>query len=109
MIKNIFFFVLVISLTSCRGKLDKLLMSNDVALKEQKAHEYFENCDYASASPLFKDLIQSYSTSAKVEKVYFYFAYCDYKLEDYMLAAYEFNKILEKFPDPMNLFFNEKL
>lgn len=73
-------------------------MSNDIALKEQKAQEYFENCDYSSASPLFKDLIQSYSTSAKVEKVYFYFAYCDYKLEDYMLAAYEFKKILEKFP-----------
>lgn len=73
-------------------------MSNDVELKEQKAKEYFEDCDYASASPLFKDLIQSYSTSAKVEKVYFYFAYCDYKLEDYMLAAYEFKKILDKFP-----------
>ena len=98
MIKNIFFLVLVVSLSSCKGKLDKLLMSNDVALKEQKAKEFFEDCDYASASPLFKDLIQSYSTSAKVEKVYFYFAYCDYKLEDYMLAAYEFKKILEKFP-----------
>jgi outer membrane protein assembly factor BamD len=98
MIKNLFVLLVLISLTSCKGKLDKLLMSNDVAMKEQKAQEFFENCDYASASPLFKDLIQSFSTSAKVEKVYFYFAYCDYKLEDYMLAAYEFKKILEKFP-----------
>jgi len=101
MIKNIFILVTVLSLLSlgsCKGKLDKLLLSNDVELKEQKAQEYFENCDYASASPLFKDLIQSFSTSAKVEKVYFYFAYCDYKLGDYMLAAYEFKKILEKFP-----------
>ena len=98
MIKNIFLAVLVVCLCSCKGKVDKLLMSNDVVLKEKKAQEYFEKCDYASASPLFKDLIQSFSTSAKVEKVYFYFAFCDYMLEDYMLAAYEFKKILEKFP-----------
>ena len=98
MIKNIFILTLVVFLSSCKGKVDKLLMSNDVALKEQKAQEFFEDCDYASASPLFKDLIQSYSTSAKVEKVYFYFAFCDYKMEDYMLASYEFKKILEKFP-----------
>ena len=73
-------------------------MSNDTALKEQKAQEYFENCDYLKASPLFKDLIESYSSSAKVEKVYFYYSYCDYLLEDYLLAAYEFQKILKKFP-----------
>lgn len=98
MVRNIFIIALSIVLFSCKGKIDRLLMSDDVEMKEQKAKEFFENCDYASASPLFKDLIQSYSTSAKVEKVYFYFAYCDYKLEDYMLAAYEFRKIIEKFP-----------
>ena len=87
-----------IAFTGCKSKLDKLLMSNNVELKEQKAKEYFENCDYSNASPLFKDLIQSFSTSAKVEKMYFYYAYCDYKLEDYLLGAFEFKKILNKFP-----------
>ena len=87
---SLFFFL--ITLLSCKSKVDRLLMSNDTALKEQKAQEYFENCDYLKASPLFKDLIESYSSSAKVEKVYFYYSYCDYLLEDYLLAAMNFRK-----------------
>lgn len=98
MIKKVVYALSLLVLVSCKGKLDKLLLSNDVAMKEQKAFEYFEKEDYASASPLFKDLIQSYSTSAKVEEMYFYYSYCDYLLEDYMLAAYEFKKITQKFP-----------
>lgn len=98
MIKRFSFLVLVLVLAACKSPIEKLLMSNDVELKEQKAQEYFENCDYANASPLFKDLIQTYNSTTKIEKVYFYYAYCDYKLEDYLLAAYEFKKIISKFP-----------
>lgn len=92
------FCFLLITLSACQNKVDELLLSNDVELKEQKAKEYFERGDYENASPIFKDLIQSYSSSYKVEKVYFYYSYCDYLLKDYLLAAFEFKKIIKKFP-----------
>ncbi len=96
--KVFYSLILIAILSACKSPVEKLLRSNDVELKERKAQEYFEKCDFASASPLFKDLIQSFNTVSKVEKVYFYYSFCDYKLQDYLLAAYEFKKIIQKFP-----------
>lgn len=97
--KRIFLLLLsVIIIQSCKSSFEKTLASKDVEKKTVAAFKYFEDEDYYKASDLFKALIQEVDRGAEVEKMFYYYALCDYHLEDYGLAAYEFERLIQKFP-----------
>ncbi len=84
-------------LFSCNS-YEKLLKSNDLDLKYEKAVEYYQEEDYFHAQPLFEELISVYKGSKNIEKIYYYFSYCDYGLGNYLLAAYHFRNFFQTYP-----------
>ena len=88
----------VLLLSSCKSTYEDTLKSRDIEKKEKLAFELYEKKDYFKASDLFKSLIQDKKTGLDIEKMFFYYAMCDYQLGDFGLAAYEFERLVQKFP-----------
>ena len=87
-----------ILMISCKSTFEETLNSKDIEKKKALAFEYYEDEDFYKASELFKVLIQDVRGGKDVEKMFFYYAMCDYSLKDYGLAAYEFERLIQKFP-----------
>jgi outer membrane protein assembly factor BamD len=85
-------------LLSCKSAFNETLKSRNVEKKEKLAFELYEKEDFYKASDLFKSLIQDKKSGSGIEKMFFYYAMCDYNLGDFGLAAYEFERLIQKFP-----------
>lgn len=83
---------------SCKSTFEDTLKSKDIEKKKALAFEYYEDEEFYKASDLFKVLIQDVKGGKEVEKMFFYYAMCDFYLKDYALAAYEFERLIQKFP-----------
>ena len=88
---------LVLVLASC-SEYQKVLKSNDLELKFEKAVEYYEAEEYNKAYPLFDELLTLYRGTEKAADVYYYYAYTNFHLEDFILAAYHFKNFNNSFP-----------
>lgn len=93
-----FFLFVIMSITSCTSKFEKLRVSNDITKKYQEAVRLYEKKDYNRALLLFDDLVQRYRGRAEAENIYYYFAYTNYKLKDYISARYHFKIFAETYP-----------
>lgn len=96
--RNLIIISSILLLFACKSTYENTLKSRDVEQKEKLAFELYENQDYYKASDLFKSLIQDKKTGLGIEKMFFYYAMCDYKMGDFGLAAYEFERLVQKFP-----------
>lgn len=97
--QRIIFILLASIITlSCKSSFEDMLKSKDIEKKKEMAFELYEDEDYYKASDLFKALIQDVSGGKEIEKMFYYYAMCDFNLEDYGLAAYEFERLIQKFP-----------
>jgi outer membrane protein assembly factor BamD len=83
--------------TSC-SKYQKLLKSDDVMLKKEKAIEYYYNEDYHRALGLLTDVIPAFRGTAQAEQLNYYYAMAHYKQGDYVLAAHYFKTFTQGFP-----------
>ncbi|TVQ90374.1 MAG: outer membrane protein assembly factor BamD [Bacteroidetes bacterium] len=93
-------FVITIFLlifTSC-SKYQRLLKSDDVMLKKEKAIEYYYNEDYHRALGLLTDVIPAFRGTAQAETLNYYYAMAHYKQGDYILAAHYFRTFTQGFP-----------
>lgn len=89
--------VVLTGLMSC-NPYQKLLKSDDVALKYQKAEEYYNKKDHQRALPLLEDLLTYYRGTAQAEKIYFMLADTYFQMGNYMLAAFQFKNFAESYP-----------
>lgn len=85
-------------LTSC-SKYNKLLKSQDVELKYEKALEYYAEEDYQRALPLFEELIAVTRGTSRSETVYYHYAYCYYGIRDFYLASFYFDTFAKTYPN----------
>ncbi len=76
----------------------KLLKSDDVALKFQKAEEYYNKKDHQRVLPLLEDLLTYYRGTAQAEKIYYMMADTYYKMGNYQLASYQFKTFVDAYP-----------
>jgi outer membrane protein assembly factor BamD len=83
--------------TSC-SKYQKLLKSDDVLLKKEKAIEYYNNEDYHRALGLLTDVIPAFRGTAEAEQLNYYYAMAHYKQGDYVLAGHYFKTFTQGFP-----------
>ncbi|MCD6112750.1 MAG: outer membrane protein assembly factor BamD [Bacteroidales bacterium] len=95
---NISIIVLIISLFSSCSSYQKLLKSEDDALKYEKAISYYNDGNYYKALQLFDQLVTVYRGTSKAEKIYYYYANCYYQQKDYVLANYYFNRYAKNYP-----------
>lgn len=85
-------------MTSC-SKYNKLLKSQDVDLKYEKALEFFEEEEYQKALPLFEELIAVTRGTSRSETVYYHYAYCYYGIRDFYLASFYFDTFTKTYPN----------
>jgi len=81
------FCLLSVFFSSCNG-YQKILKSNDLDFKYQKAVQFFENEEYVKAYPLFDELLLLYRGTDKAEEVYYYYCKSEYERGDLLSAAY---------------------
>lgn len=89
--------MLFLVITSC-SKYQKLLKSDDVMLKKEKAYEYYEEGDYHRALGLMEDIIPAFRGTVHAEELNYYYAMAHYKQKDYILAAHYFKTFTQGFP-----------
>ncbi len=88
----------LLALASC-SKYQKILKSEDMALKEEMALKYYNEKDYDRALRLFDELRIFNRGKLKAEEIAFYYAYCYYGLNDFYAASYLFTEFVNTFPN----------
>jgi outer membrane protein assembly factor BamD len=95
---NIFlFFVAMFAISSC-SEYNRIIKSDDLQLKYDKAIEFYDGEEYGKAYPLLEELIIIYRGTGKSELLSYYFANCDFYTKDYTLAAYRYKNFTSTFP-----------
>jgi len=85
-------------LNSC-DSYNKLLKSDNVELKKEKAKEYYNKGNYYKALPLLEELLSVYRGTEELEYLYYIYCYCYYGQESYIVSAYNFKNFVSSFPE----------
>ncbi len=89
--------LIVISLSSC-SEYQKVLKSEDVAVKFAKGTELYEAGKYNKANRLFEQIVPQYRGKPQAEKLMFMHSNAFYMMGDYYLAAYRFEQFESAYP-----------
>lgn len=96
LIKKIFGIVLLGLLIACSGSKDTSVMTPEEHY--QYAVELYENEDYESALLEIQAVLLQYSGSAINDDAQYYYGMTYFKRGEYLLAAYEFSKLIKDIP-----------
>ncbi len=77
---------------------NRVLKTNDLNIKYQKADEYYRNGKYNKAVEVYEQLLPYFKGMMQSEIVSYRYAMCNYKLGEYLLAAYLFEKFYNNYP-----------
>ena len=91
-------FVLI-SLTSCSSKFQKVLKNKDTDFKVKMAEKYFEVKKYRNAQQLFENVMPFVKGTPRYEELYLKYANAYYLDNDYDLAENIFKTFVEYFPN----------
>ncbi|MFT3680736.1 MAG: outer membrane protein assembly factor BamD [Ferruginibacter sp.] len=91
--------LLLIMLSSCSSKFNKILKSKDTDYQLSMADKYFEEKKYQKAQMLYEELYPVYKGTPKFEELYYKDAYCFYYMKNYRDAENFFKGFLEVFPN----------
>lgn len=80
------------------SQYQRLLKSDDYALKYARAIEFYEDGNYGRAIALLSDVIPVYRGTAEAERINYYFAMAHFKMGDYTLASHYFKSFASAFP-----------
>lgn len=64
----------------------------------ERAQRYMERERYTRAQEILRDIVLNYSGSAIIDSAQFYLGVATYRLEDYVVAAEEFNRVVDQYP-----------
>lgn len=95
--RSVFLLALLLLFGAC-SQYQKLLKSDDVELKFEKAIEYYEAGKYGRAIGLFNDIIPVFRGSARAELINYYYAMAHFRQRDYILASHYFRSFASAFP-----------
>ena len=94
-----FLYILIFFILFSCSEYQKVLKSNDVNLKFEKAVYYYNKEDFARAMPLFKELSLIMRGTTKSEEIIYYLSYCHYNSGDYITSSYLFENYIKTFPN----------
>jgi outer membrane protein assembly factor BamD len=83
---------------SCNREYNKVMKSSDIALKLDKANEYYNKGQYEKALPLFEEHLTLNKGIKNSEDVLFLYAYSHYYLKDYAMASFYFKNFCSSYP-----------
>lgn len=86
-----------VALASC-SNYQKILKSEDTAVKYAAADSLYNAGKYKKALKLMEQIVPSYRGKPQAERLMFIYANTFYKLEDFYLAGYQFERFESAFP-----------
>ena len=95
--RSIYIILILILMSSC-NEYQKLLRSEDIKIKYQKAENYYENGEFRRASGLFEQILQKYRGKPQAERITFFYAKSLLEIKNYVLAAYQFESFVKAYP-----------
>ncbi|WP_132706087.1 outer membrane protein assembly factor BamD [Winogradskyella wandonensis] len=96
--KKIVYILLSVLLLSSCSDFQKVMKSEDIALKYKTGEELFEAGKYKKANRLFEQIVPKYRGKPQAEKLMFMHSMCFYKLEQYYLSGYRFEQFVSSYP-----------
>ncbi|MCB0696772.1 MAG: outer membrane protein assembly factor BamD [Chitinophagaceae bacterium] len=93
----LYVLVLAVLFSSCSG-YERVLKSNDVNMKLEKANKYYEQKKYPQANAVYESLIPVMKNTRNYEPLYYRYTYTFYYMKDYISASYHFKNFAEFFP-----------
>ena len=75
-----------------------MLNNPDVTAKYKAAEAYYNTGEYRRANRLYEQILPSYRGKPQAQRVIFFFADSYLQIEDYYLAAYQFESFVKSFP-----------
>jgi outer membrane protein assembly factor BamD len=87
--KLLYISAVLILFSACSG-YEKVVKSNDFALKYNEAKRYYAKEDYYRAQVLYDQIAPIYRGTEKADTIYYYQAMCYYKQADYIMAGHYF-------------------
>jgi outer membrane protein assembly factor BamD len=98
--KSVLKIILVaLVLSSCSGKMTKLLKNPDPEYKLRMAEQFFAKKKYSKAQEVYEDVMPYFKTRPEFADIYYKYAYCAYNQGDFMNAENLFKSFLEIFPN----------
>lgn len=94
---RLIFIIIVVFLSSCNS-FQKLLKSDNVPLKYEKAKEYFNRKEYNKCILLLETILPYYRSTKEGEKINFFYAFSEYAMGNYLSASYRFKDLYETYP-----------
>jgi len=95
----ILLFCLVLSLSACTSKFQKVLKNKDTDYKVKMAEKYFAEKKYINAQQLFESVIQFVKGTPRYEELYLMYANSYYYDKDYDNAENIYKTFIEYFPN----------
>lgn len=89
--------VAALALGSC-SEYQKVLKSDDTAVKYAVADSLYKVGKYKKALKLMEQIVPAYRGKPQAERLMFIYANTFYKLEDFLLAGYQFERFATSFP-----------
>lgn len=89
--------VAALALGSC-SEYQKVLKSDDTAVKYAVADSLYKAGKYKKALKLMEQIVPAYRGKPQAERLMYVYANTFYKLEDYLLAGYQFERFETSFP-----------
>ena len=96
------FTIIILSISGCKSRFEKLRLSNDVSKKYQEGIRLYNKKDYSKALILFEGLAQKYRGTAEAEDLNYYYAFTLYRLKDYTTARFKFKEFADTYPNSKN-------
>lgn len=96
------FTIVILSVSGCKSRFEKLRLSNDVSKKYQEGIRLYNKKDYTKALILFEGLAQKYRGTAEAEDLNYYYAFTLYRLKDYTTARFKFKEFADTYPNSKN-------
>ena len=94
----ILFSVILTSVATSCNSYQKMLNNPDVTAKYKAAEAYYNTGEYRRANRLYEQILPSYRGKPQAQRVIFFFADSYLQIEDYYLAAYQFESFVKSFP-----------
>ena len=91
-------FCLILGLSSCTSKFQKILKNKDTDFKVKMAEKYFDEKKYVNAQQLFESVMPFVKGTPRYEELYLKFANSYYLDKDYENAENLFKTFIEYFP-----------
>lgn len=97
-VRNFWIFITaLVLLSSCNG-YERVLKSNDVNYKLERANKYYDQKKYPQANAIYESLIPVMKNTRNYEPLYYRYTYTFYYMKDYLSASYHFKNFAEFFP-----------